>query len=310
MVHLLVSSDQLDGIAAAAILGRALTLHGNEWRLAATVSLLDVSAHQEVLTWRGATLSLVDVTPAHLGGDAAVRTLGEGNRIAYWCTDFPLSKPHVNLIRSIATSADVDGTQAESCSAALAAKRFLPHDGVAAQLATMAQDVKRWQRKDDAAQRLADVVASGYDRRKLVEMLSKGVFWSPNLAAQRDDYCERRDKALADLPKHLVIKDYVGKKFGFTLCASFVPSAIACQELLDRHVGIDVAAVIFRDGRIVFRRRENIDCDCVALARLFGGDGREFAAGGRIPSVTSVSGESFEKTIFVVDRMLKDRFLR
>jgi len=310
MVHLLVSSDQLDGIAAAAILGRALTLHGNDWRLAATVSLLDVSAHQEVLAWQGATLSLVDVTPANLGSDDVVRALGQGNRIAYWCTDFPLGRQHVELVNEVAATADADAVQTDCSSAGLALRRFLPHDAVAQQLATMAQDIKRWRRKDEAALRLADVIASGYDRRKLVEMLSKGVFWSPTLEMEREKYCERRDKALADLPKHLVIKDYVGKKFGFTLCASFVPSAIACQELLDRHVGVDVAAVIFRDGRIVFRRGEGVDCDCATLARLFGGDGRQFAAGGRVRGVTSVSGESFEKALFAVDRTLKDHFLR
>ena len=120
---------------------------------------------------------------------------------------------------------------------------------------------------------------------------------------------EKKAKAIAELTKHLVIKDYLGKKFGYTLAQNFLPSAEAGEHVLASHTGVDVAVVIYRDGRIIFRRRDGVSVDLVPVARLFGGGGRHYAAGGQLEA-TAVSGDTYEKTLFSIDRTLKDFFLK
>jgi oligoribonuclease NrnB/cAMP/cGMP phosphodiesterase (DHH superfamily) len=198
--------------------------------------------------------------------------------------------------------------QTRECSAEMCMQRFLPNDATAQQLAAMAHDIKQWKRADERATKIADVIAAGYNTRQLIDMLSKGVLWSETLEKVRVEYAEKKTKALGELMKHLVIKDYLGKKFGFTLAQNFLPSAEAGEHVLAGHAGVDVVVVIYRDGRIIFRRRDGAAIDLLPVARLFGGGGRHYAAGGQLDG--NVSGEGFEKALFLVDRTLKDFFLQ
>jgi oligoribonuclease NrnB/cAMP/cGMP phosphodiesterase (DHH superfamily) len=311
MTHVLFCSDQLDGIAAAAIIGRALRLHGKDWRLAGTISPGSPESLATVTAVQGASLCLLDIQPNSFGPVAdAIQKLTSQNKIAYWCSDMPCKEDVAQHIRGSALASDIVTQKTPLCSAELVKARFLPGDATAQMLAAMARDIKLWHRSDEKAVKLADVIASGHDRGKLVDMFSKGVLWSPSLEAARNDYVEKREKALQELVKHINIKDYVGVKYGFSLAPNFLPSADACQHLLDIHVAIGVAVIVYRDGRIVFRRRSGVKVDLEEVAKLFDGGGREYASGGRIKAVASVSGETFEKVLFGVDRTLKDFFLQ
>ena len=311
MTHVLFSSDQLDGIAAAAIVARWLRLHGKEWRVGGIISKADTDATAKVGAVANAHLHLLDIHPVQFTPiDDAIKAMTAQNKIAYWCSDMPCKEDVAQKIRGVAVASDIVTQKTALCSAELARQRFLPHDATVETLASLARDIKLWHRKDEAAIRLADAVASGFDRRSMVDMLSKGVLWSPAIEAARNDYLRKRDNALEELKKNFLIKDYVGTKFGFALAANLLPSADACQRILDMHVGIGIAVVIYRDGRIVFRRREGVDVNLEHVAQLFDGGGREYASGGRIRGVMSVSGETFEKIVFGVDRVLKDFFLQ
>jgi len=309
MQHVIFCSDALDGIAAAAIVGRALRLHGREWKLGAVISPAEDKPLGIITQAKGDSIYLLDIHPKSLGPMKDVlAALTQHNKIAYWCSDMPCKDDAVELIRGSALAADVFADRTPFCSSELAQARFLPNDATAQMLASMARDIKLWRRSDEKALKLADAIASGYDRRQLVDSFSKGVIWSPALETARKEYLQKKEKALQDLAKHITIKDYVGIKFGFTLAANLLPSADACQHLLDTHVAIDVATVIYRDGRIVFRRRDGVNIDLEEVATLFDGGGREYASGGKIHA--TVSGENFEKILFNIDRTLKDHFLR
>ncbi len=311
MGHVLFCSDQLDGVAAAAIMGRMLRLRGREWRLGGTLSHASESGVALLAQTKNAILHLLDVSPDYLVPfEQTVSSLAANNKIAYWCSDLPCAEETAGIIKGVSAAADIITHRSPLCSAELAQQRFLPNDSTALQLAALAHDIKLWRRHDETALRLADVIASGYDRRSIVDALSKGVLWSATLQAARDAYLEKKEKALAELNKHIIIKDYVGAKFGFTLAANLLPSADACQHLLDTHAGVDVAVVVYRDRRIVFRRREGIDVDLARVAKVFDGGGREYASGGRLRTGESVTAESFERVVFGIDRTLKDFFLR
>ncbi len=306
MVHLIFCTDTVDGIAAAAIVGRTLTLRGHDWRLANALPPVNES-RQKLLSTKGQQLILCDIQPAALSEDD-IKTLCSNNKVVYWCADFPTKESTVDMVASICGAYDIATARSPLCSAELAQRRFLPNDSSARSLAAMAHDIKQWKRSDESAARLADIIASGYDLRKLTVMLSKGVFWTESLELERQRYRERREKAIADMSNRLDIKDYVGVKFGFALCASFVTSADACSHILETHAGVDVACVIFRDGRIAFRRRDGIDVDLCEIASLFDGGGREYASGGSLGA--QVSNTNYEQVIFSVDRKLKDHFFR
>lgn len=302
MEHALYCSDQIDGICSAAIVARALRLAGKEWHLGASVRRSDKVA----AAVRPAVFYVLDIPPSQL---ALVQSLIGNNKVAYWCSDEVCTPEVASALRAVAVSADILMEQTRECSAEMCLQRFLPNDATAQQLAAMAHDIKQWKRADERAQKIADVIAAGYNTKQLIDMLSKGVLWSDTLEKVRLDFVEKKAKALGELSKHLVIKDYLGKKYGYTLSQNFLPSAEAGEHVLASHTGVDVAVVIYRDGRIIFRRRDGVSVDLLPIARLFGGGGRHYAAGGQLET-TTVSGDTYEKTLFSIDRTLKDFFLK
>jgi oligoribonuclease NrnB/cAMP/cGMP phosphodiesterase (DHH superfamily) len=300
MEHALYCSDQIDGICSAAIVARALRLAGKEWHLGASVRRSDRVA----AVARPAVFYILDIPPSQL---QLIKALVGGNKVAYWCSDEVCTPELHSEVSAIVMSGDLLMQQTTECSAEMCMRRFLPHDATAQQLAAMAHDIKQWKRADERAQKLADVIAAGFNTRQLIDMLSKGVLWSEMLEKVRADFMEKKSKALAELTKYLVIKEYVGKKFGFTLAQNFLPSAEAGDLVLGQ--AVDVAVVLYRDGRIIFRRRDGVDVNLLPVARLFNGGGRLYAAGGQL-DVQSVSSDNFEHVLFAVDRTLKDFFLK
>jgi oligoribonuclease NrnB/cAMP/cGMP phosphodiesterase (DHH superfamily) len=300
----------LDGIAAAAIVARYLRLHGKDWRLGAAIGRADTDIPVRLSTIKNSLIHILDIQANQISHfDATMKILLEHNRIAYWSSDMPCDEQTAEKIRGSSMQTDIVTKRSQMCTAEMTRQRFLPQDQTAQILADVARDIKLWQRSDENAVKLADVVASGYDRKNLIEMLSKGVTWSDTLETVRMEYMLKKENALSELLKNFVIKDYVGVKFGFALAANLLPSADACQFLLDKNVAVGVAVAVYRDGRIVFRRRNGVDVDLEMVAKLFEGGGREYASGGRLRGFNSVSGESFEKVMFAIDRTLKDFFL-
>jgi oligoribonuclease NrnB/cAMP/cGMP phosphodiesterase (DHH superfamily) len=316
-MHAVLCSAQLDGIAAAAILFRAARLRGAETRLAGLLThdnalqvFREASQHQKQLFF------VLDFLPDNLPAFVPVlEKLVRQNRIAYWNSHHPYDGPSAELLRRFAHTVDLSGPvhygavpTERLCAAELAQRRFLPQDAIAQTLAALAHDIEFWERRDERAIKLADLIASGFDAKELAEILSRGVFWSSRFDRLREDYLARRAKALQELMQHAVIRKYVTTTFAFTLAPSLLPTADAGQHVLDSHAGVDVSVVLYRNGRISFRKRDTCALDLAELARLFGGGGHAYAAGARLD--LQVTRDTFERALFLIDRALKDHFLR
>lgn len=291
-------SEKLDGIAAAAIIFRHAMLSKLPVHFGGFLHPDTLTEELEELAGEEHKLLFVldaCITPDHL---PLVEKISEHNKLVYW------NSPDASCVVPPAKIFD----KGQAPAAELAQKRFLPQDPVAKELVRLAKEVKSWQLKDERAVKLQDLIAAQYSPVELITALSKGVFWNDHFENECERYAEKKQVALEELMQGLIIRSFVDHRFGFALAPAFLPSAIACQRVLDGHAGVDVAIVLFKDGRIVFRRRDGVDVDVQKLAELFGGGGHPYAAGARLSK--PVSKDSFPDTLFYVDQALRNFLLR
>ncbi len=292
-------SEKLDGVASAAIVMRhavlsKLPVHfGGFLHPDSLEEELKDMAHQEhqlifVLD--------VSISPEHL---SLIEKVNQKNKLVYWCNhDAESVVPPVKIFDKA-----VEG----KCSAELAQPRFLPNDLIAKKLAELAHEVKFWQVHDENASKIADLIAAQYSPVELIDSLSRGAFWNEQLELFHKEYSMKKMEAFDELLKSLIVKSYVKYRFGFALSSSLLTTADACQRVLDGHAGVDVAVVLYRDGRIGLRRRDECDVDVKRLAELFNGGGRPFAAGARLN--TQVTKENLPDVLFHLDEAFKNFFV-
>jgi oligoribonuclease NrnB/cAMP/cGMP phosphodiesterase (DHH superfamily) len=292
-------SEKLDGVAAASIVMRHATLsklpahfggflHPN----ALEAELEDMSRESHKLIF----VLDVAVEPDHL---PLLEKVNANNKIVYWNTQDADSVVPVAKI--------FDRAQDNKCSAELAQTRFLPNDIIAKKLAELAHEVKFWQLRDERSSKLSDLITAQYNPIELIDSLARGAFWNPQFEVFHKEYLKKKLSAFDDLMKSLKVKSYVKYRFGFALASSILNTADACQKIIDGHAGVDVAVVLYRDGRVGFRRRDDCDVDVKALAELFKGGGRPFAAGARLQ--TTISKDNFEDVIFRLDQAFTTFFV-
>jgi oligoribonuclease NrnB/cAMP/cGMP phosphodiesterase (DHH superfamily) len=292
-------SEKLDGIAAAAIIMRhailaKLPAHfgGFLHPDALDSELEDMSKEEHKLVF---VLDL-GVSPEHL---PLIEKIAQKNKLVYWNTHDAESV--------VPPSKIFDRSVDKKCSAELAQLRFLPNDIIAKKLAQIAHEVKFWEVSDENASRLSDLIAAGYSPLEILDSLARGAFWNPKFEAFHKDLLEKKLIAFDELMKSLTVKSYVNYRFGFGIASSILTTADACQKILDGHAGVDVAVVLYRDGRIGFRRRDQCDVNVRDLASLFKGGGMPFAAGARLS--TQVSKENFPEVLFYLDQAFKNFFV-
>jgi oligoribonuclease NrnB/cAMP/cGMP phosphodiesterase (DHH superfamily) len=317
-MHVVYCSPQLDGIAAAAILFRYAKLNNKDAKLGGTLDFDTAPAQFNAMSAHdGDLLFILDFLPDSL---AAIRrqldAITVRNRIAYWNSHHPHSAEDEELLRRYAHTADLSGPlhysavpKTRTCAAELACARFLPNDSVAKELARMAHDIEFWKRTDAQAVRIANLIASGIEPKQLIDCLSRGVFWSERFDNAHQDYAQKKRVALHDLIAHLQVKSILNCRFGFTLAPVWLPSADAGQHVLDSHAGVDVSVVIYRNGRISFRRRDDCALNLAELAKLFGGGGHAYAAGARLAQFTAITRENFSGALFAIDQRLREHLL-
>ncbi len=307
-------SEQLDGMAAAAILLRYARLKNSKIRIGGFLNYMSIEEKfQEMEKLKGDLLFILDFSPEQITNlDEKLSRISQNNKIAYWNCHHPYDEKTIGVMMKHVHSLDFSGAlknaskkESRLCSAEMTCNKFLPNDSVAIELGRIAHDIEFWLRQNEISLKLADLIQSGYDKKGIIESLSKGAFWSDYTEKTRQAYLEKKIKALNDLMKNLVIRKYVNLNFGFALASAILSSADTGQKMLDSHSAVDVAAIMFRDGKISFRRREGTDIDLSKIAEVFSGGGHSYAAGGKI-GVKTISLESFEKTIFAIDRKLKD----
>ena len=307
-------SDKLDGLAAAAILLRAFRLRNIHAKIGGFLQYGDVNVFDQITEQKNALLFILDFSPEEIT-EHQLQAITANNRIAYWNSHHPYSKEQQEMVQKHIKILDLSGQLKDSivfeqkkCAAELVMQKFLPHDHVATELSALAHDSEFWLRKDPRAGQLADLINSGFDKKHIIDALSKGVLWSEHFERQRIDYLNKKQKAMDNLLRRLMIKNYLHLAFGFVLAPPLLGSSEAGQWMLDKHNGFDVAVVVFRDGKVSFRKRENIDFDLEPLGKLFGGGGHDYASSGQLSK--NVTYENFEDVVYMMDRKLKDHLLR
>ena len=223
----------------------------------------------------------------------------------YW--SFTQAVPNDTLALISQYIKHVDYAERKTSATELAVFRFLPGDLVGKQLISVAQDIKFWLRQDERAAKLADLLASGFDVRAMVDALSRGVIWDDLFERSRNEYLEKKAKAYDDVLKRLTIKSYLKYRFGFALSSNLLSTADACQYVLDKHMGVDVAVALYKSGKIAFRSRDGIDIDLAKLGKRFGGGGQKYASGGIFNQ--PISAEHWEDVLKALDWTLKEYFL-
>ena len=315
MLAVVYSSDQLDGVCAAACVLRGLRFKNLSCRYAGMIThdhkeqnLADLGTQANVAVF------VTDYPPENIPDlHLFLEKLASSCTIAYWSFTQPQKPETLALLSRFVKHIDYAETPAgsfpnkNSCSTELAAFRFIPGDPIGRQLTALAADLKFWLRQDERATKLADLLQSGYDLRAIVDALSRGIVWDAVFDRERNAYLEKKTKAFDDLMKRLTIKQYLTYRFGFALSPSSLSTADACQHILDKHTGVDVAVALYKSGKIAFRSRDGITVDLAKLGKHFGGGGQKYASGGTFNK--DISAEHWDDALFALDRTLKDYFL-
>ncbi|MEM4263790.1 MAG: DHHA1 domain-containing protein [Candidatus Woesearchaeota archaeon] len=318
-MYVIYCSEQLDGIAAAAIVSRYARLRNSEYRIGGFLNYTNIEEKfAEMAMLKGALIFILDFSPEQIQNiEEKLKAISAKNRIAYWNSHHPYTAEMLEILRKYVRTVEFSGKLKNSpkpelmvCSTELVGNKFMPMDSVTTGLKKIAHDIEFWIRKDERSLKLTDLISSGFDKKELIDSLSRGVIWSDRYEKLRKEYFDKKQKAFADLLKKLEVKTYLNKKFGFSLAPSILSTADAGDKLLTAHQAIDVSVIIYRNGKISFRRRDGCDIDLSKLAKLFDGGGHAYASGGMIKEFKNISYDNFDKVLFFVDRKLKDWFLK
>ena len=292
------SSEQFDGIAASAIIARYATLRKLNYRI-------EVTAYSEEINLPdNANVFFADINPERINLDKIKK------KIFFWAAYYPhtceekikeLTK--YNLVMQPTAYEDF----IKKSAAEVTFEKLLPNDRIAKDIAKIARDIKFWERKDERAEKLNTLLSSGYDKKQIIETIAKGSLWNETFEQKINEYKLKRDEALKEMMKTLKIKKYLTTSFGFFLASNLISSADAGHYALEKHNGVEVAVIIFRNGKISFRRRENCDVDLAELAKLFNGGGHPYAAGGTLGKI--ITHKNFEEIIFKINQTLQKFFI-
>ena len=162
------------------------------------------------------------------------------------------------------------------CGAELIAAEYLPNDEIASRIASLAR-AQDFMEDDELAWKLYDVISSGFDKGKLAELLSQGVFWNDEVEASYIKYQNLRKTGFAYLDEHSKLYR-IGEwtcLLGFS--KPYLSSTIASSHLLEKNP--DFVICVYPSGKLSFRRN-NQEVLLRYIASLFGGGGRDAAAGG------------------------------
>lgn len=318
-MYVIYCSEQLDGISAAAIVLRYARLRNSHCKIAGFLNFANIEEKlQEMAALKGNLIFILDFPPDQIANfEQKLNAISKNNKIVYWNSHHPYTPETLEMMKKYIHHVEFSGKIKNSssqekmlCSADMVAKRFMPVDSVALQLKLIARDIEFWIKQDERAIKLADLIASGHSKKEITESLSKGVLWSEKFEKIREEYLQKKEKAFQQLINKMQLKQYVNYRFAFSLTSSLLSSADTGDKILSTHHAADVSVVLYRNGRISFRRRDNCDIDLTKIAHLFDGGGHEYAAGGTIRQFKNVSYENIEKVLFYIDRKLKNLFLK
>lgn len=305
--HAIYAFENLDGACAAAILVRWMRIKQFYYKID-FLSYGNVEQEfSQLVEQKQQLIFILDFPPEQVDRlEKKLAAVAQNNsKIIYWNTHLKCSQEVHDLLTKNVKFLDFNTTK---CAAIMCWQRFMLHDKIAQELSTIAFDHEFWVKKDERSAKLADILVSDYNKKELVEELSRGIFWSEKFEKLRGEYLIKKEKAFAELINNLRTHYYGKYNFGFGFASSLLSTADAGSKILENK-GIDVSVVIYRDGKISFRRNEQVEINLVEIAKLFNGGGHEFAAGGRINDVTLpiASHDKFKIAVEHVDRLLREK---
>lgn len=263
-------------------------------------------------------LFILDISPDNVSYlEDKLLKLKKANKLVYWNSHHPYSEESRKTLEKYFFNVELSGMLKQSlafeqrkCSAELVFEKFMKNDKISERLAAIAHDMEFWIRKEPNSEKLADLIASGFDRRELIETLSRGVTWSEKFEELRTAYLEKKERAINVLIERAKVKDYVRCRIAISKSPSSLSTADAGHALLEK-IDVDVAVVVYKDGKISLRRREGCEVDLSDMAKkLFNGGGHPYAAGGNInEKFSSVSLENFEEVMLYIHMKLADYFI-
>jgi oligoribonuclease NrnB/cAMP/cGMP phosphodiesterase (DHH superfamily) len=186
------------------------------------------------------------------------------------------------------------------CAAELVQQEFMPSDEVSKEIARLAH-AHDFREESELAWKLYDVISSGYDKLRFVEALSRGEFWNEEFEEAYQRYQRAKEKGYAYLDEHLEVFNIYGYTCAMALSKKYLSSTLASLYLQEK--GTDFVVVVYPDGKLSFRRN-NPKVNLRKLAQLFGGGGREVAAGAKIEK--EVTEDNYRELFReIVERMKK-----
>lgn len=293
----------LDGIASAAILLRMLKIKQYSYK----IEFLDYSnagqVFDEMAELRETLIFILDFPPHEVPDlkNRVKKVERNYNKIIYWNSHIKSPDDVKQFAAEHSKFTDFDEGR---CSAYMTSERFTPKDKGAFDLRAIAHDQEFWVRQDERSGKLADIIASGYNKKELVESLARGIVWSERFEQLRQEYIVKKEKASQDLVKSIIVHYYSPYNFGFAFASSLLSTADAGQKVLEDKK-IDISVVIYKDGKLSFRRSELAQIDLREVAAIFNGGGHAYAAGGKLPEDVTLPVNSIDRFKFAVEHLNK-----
>ncbi len=317
-MQVIYCSQQLDGISSAAIICRYARLRKAEAKITGFLNYATINDDfDQIKEQSNNIIYILDISPEQiLNIDEKLQNISRKNKIFYWNCHHPYNARTLEAIRKHTTITDFSGklihqeaNKQEICSAEMTCTRFLPNDKISQELKNIAKDIEFWQKKDERSAKLTDLINSGFDKKELIEILSRGVFWSSRFDKIREEYLEKRQKAFMELVATTKITKYVDKTFAFSLAPNILSTADAGERILNQFKDVDVSLIIYRNSKISLRKKNNCEINLLNIAKLFDGGGHNYAAGGIIKEFKNCTHENFNIIVSHIDRKLKNYFL-
>lgn len=319
--YAIYSPNTVDGVCASAALVRFLKLRRHPYKIA-DISFQTIDADLNTMKeLKGHFVVILDFPPDSITElDSKLKEISANNRIIYWNSHHPYTKEILEVLKKYVQIIEMAGPIGNTeppktlCSTDLVCDRFMKFEYICQTLKEIAHDYEFWIRKDERGKKIADLIASGYDKKDLIESLALGIFWSDKFGRLHTDYMNKREKELNQILKKIVVKDYGGVKIAFAISNSLISTTDAGNYVLENNP-VDVSVIIYKDGRISFRRRDGVTVNLKQMAELFNGGGHVYAAGGNLligkeVPVRAVSSETFDTIMFYIDRKLSDWFYK
>ncbi len=189
------------------------------------------------------------------------------------------------------------------CAAELVYRTFMKDDEVSKELAYLARthDFRLKNERSELADKIYEVISSGFDKEKIVDYLSKGIFWNEEFENAYIKYQKAKEKGFKFLDEH--VKVYKNRyKFVLALSKDYLSSTIATSYLLEKY-DVDFVVCLWKNGKMSFRRK-NKKINLKEIAKNFNGGGREEAAGAKID--ITINEDNFEEIFDKISEKIKN----